>query len=280
MKGKGRSSRQSKGFYQKLEADHIFFLASGLAFNFLICFIPFILVILSVLGYFLHSSQEVLGYIRIYVEKMLPYASPRMSSNIVNLIEDRKWVGLIGFLGLIWTATRLFSSTRTVLDKTLEVSRPHGYLKEKLYDLMMVCVSGLLFLVSIIMTGLIDLIKSFPDRLGIQLPGLLWIQGWGRLIGLTGGYLFSVLMFFILFRFLPSRRPSNRVALITSLLIAGLWDVAKYLFRLYVNLLNNFTAIYGSLGLLVVFIFWIYYSCLILVIGGEVVWILERRKRS
>lgn len=263
-----------------MEADHIFFLASGLAFNFLICFIPFILVILSVLGYFLHSSQEVLGYIRIYVEKMLPYASPRMSSNIVNLIEDRKWVGLIGFLGLIWTATRLFSSTRTVLDKTLEVSWPHGYLKEKLYDLMMVCVSGLLFLVSIIMTGLIDLIKSFPDRLGIQLPGLLWIQGWGRLIGLTGGYLFSVLMFFILFRFLPSRRPSNRVALITSLLIAGLWDVAKYLFRLYVNLLNNFTAIYGSLGLLVVFIFWIYYSCLILVIGGEVVWILERRKRS
>ncbi|MBI5607107.1 MAG: YihY/virulence factor BrkB family protein [Deltaproteobacteria bacterium] len=280
MKGKGRSPRQSKGFYQKLEADHIFFLASGLAFNFLICFIPFILVILSVLGYFLHSSQEVLGYIRIYVEKMLPYASPRMSSNIVNLIEDRKWVGLIGFLGLIWTATRLFSSTRTVLDKTLEISWPHGYLKEKLYDLMMVCVSGLLFLVSIIMTGLIDLIKSFPDRLGIQLPGLLWIQGWGRLIGLTGGYLFSVLMFFILFRFLPSRRPSNRVALITSLLIAGLWDVAKYLFRLYVNLLNNFTAIYGSLGLLVVFIFWIYYSCLILVIGGEVVWILERRKRS
>lgn len=280
MKGKGRSSRQSKGFYQKLEADHIFFLASGLAFNFLICFIPFILVILSVLGYFLHSSQEVLGYIRIYVEKMLPYASPRMSSNIVNLIEDRKWVGLIGFLGLIWTATRLFSSTRTVLDKTLEVSWPHGYLKEKLYDLMMVCVSGLLFLISIIMTGVIDLIKSFPDRLGIQLPGLLWIQGWGRLIGLTGGYLFSVLMFFILFRFLPSRRPSNRVALITSLLIAGLWDVAKYLFRLYVNLLNNFTAIYGSLGLLVVFIFWIYYSCLILVIGGEVVWILERRKRS
>ena len=77
---------------------------------------------------------------------------------------------------------------------------------------------------------------------------------------------------------MPSRRPSHRTALITALLIAGLWEIAKYLFRLYVDFINNFTAIYGSLGLLVVLFFWIYYSCLIFVIGGEIIWLLEKRK--
>ncbi len=100
-------SRRSIGFYQKLENDDIFFLASGLAFNLLICFIPLLLVILSILGFFLHSSQDILGYVQVYLEKMLPNASSRLTSNILNLIKDRKLVGLIGFLGLLWAATRL-----------------------------------------------------------------------------------------------------------------------------------------------------------------------------
>lgn len=276
MKRSRRSSKKPRGFLKKLETDNIFFLASGLAFNLLICFIPLLLVILSILGFFLYSSQEITGHLRIYLGKMLPQASPKITADIMHLIKTRKLVGMIGFLGLLWAATRLFSSIRTVLDKTLEVTWPHGYLKEKLVDLLMVFVSGLLFLVSILLIGIFDLIKSFPDRLGISLPEVFRIDWLGRLVGLGGGYLFSVLLFFILFRFLPSDRPSNRVALITSLLIAGLWDVAKHLFRLYVNYLNNFTAIYGSLGLLVVFIFWIYYSCLIFVLGGEIMWLQKK----
>jgi membrane protein len=271
-------NRRTKGFIKKLEEDNVFFLASGLAFNFLICFIPFLMVILSILGFFLYSSQEVLVYVQKYIERMLPQASPKMTENILNLVKDRKLVGLIGFLGLLWAATRFFSSIRTVLDKTMEVSWPHGYLKEKLVDVVMVFITGLLFLLSFILTGIFDLLKSLPDRLGVHVPILFTIQWREKLISLGGAYLFSVLMFFVLFRFLPSRRPKNRTALITSLLVAGLWDAAKYIFRLYVNLLNNFTAVYGSLGLLVVFMFWIYYSCLIFVLGGELIWLQERKR--
>ncbi|MEW6186320.1 MAG: YhjD/YihY/BrkB family envelope integrity protein, partial [Thermodesulfobacteriota bacterium] len=59
----------------------------------------------------------------------------------------------------------------------------------------------------------------------------------------------------------------------------ALWDLAKYFFRLYVDFIENFTAIYGSLGLLVVFIFWVYYSCIIFIFGGEVIWRLERKTK-
>jgi membrane protein len=82
-------------------------------------------------------------------------------------------------------------------------------------------------------------------------------------------------MFFILFRFLPSKKPASRAAFMSALLIAGLWEMAKYLFRLYVDFINGFTAIYGSLGLLIVFILWIYYSCLLFVLGGELMWIFS-----
>jgi membrane protein len=273
-----RTSPSKKGFIKKLDEDNIFFLASGLAFNLLICFIPLILVILSIVGFFFYSSQETLTYVQKYLDKLLPQASSKLTSNILNIVKDRKLVGLIGFVGLFWAASRLFSSIRTVLDKTLEVSWPHGFIKEKLMDLLMVFVTGFLFLISFILTGLIDLLGSIPEKLGIKAPSQIVFHWWGILVSLMGGYLFSMLMFFLLFRFMPSRRPSNRTALLTALLIAALWDAAKYIFRLYVNLLNNFTAVYGSLGLLVVFVFWIYYSCLIFVLGGEIVWLQERKR--
>ena len=64
MRSKKKPPRKSRGLIQKLDQDDVFFMASGLAFDFLICFIPLILVILSVLGFFLHSSQEILNYVR------------------------------------------------------------------------------------------------------------------------------------------------------------------------------------------------------------------------
>ena len=62
-------------------------------------------------------------------------------------------------------------------------------------------------------------------------------------------------------------------------MIGGLWEIAKYLFRLYINYINSFTAVYGSFGLLVAFILWVYYSCTLFVLGGEIMWLLTRNKK-
>jgi len=276
MRSKTRSPRKPRGWIQKLDQDDVFFMASGLAFNFLICFIPLILVILSVLGFFLHSSQEILNYIQTYLVRMLPQASSKLTANILNLVKDRQIVGLLGFLGLIWTAMNLFSSIRKVLNKTLEIVSHHSYLRERLHDLLYVLITGILFLLSIVLSGIFDLIRTIPVKLG--LPPLLDLKWWGWTAGILVAYFFSVLMFFILFRFLPTRRPSTRAAVLSALLIAALWEMAKYLFRIYINFINSFAAVYGSLGLLVVFIVWIYYSCLLFVLGGEIMWILSRER--
>jgi membrane protein len=269
--------RQSVGFIKKLDQDDIFFLASGLAFNLLICFIPLILVVLSVLGFFLHSQQQVLETVQSYLGRLLPQASPRMTVIIVNLVKDRQIVGLVGFIGLIWAAMRLFASIRIVLNRTLEIISHHSYLREKLHDLIYVLISGILFLISMMLSAVLDLLKTIPAKLG--LPPLLDVRWWGWSAGLLVAYFFSVLMFFILFRVLPSRKPSSRAAFFAALLIAGLWEIAKYLFRLYIIYINYFTAIYGSFGLLVAFILWVYYSCSLFVLGGELMWLFTRFKK-
>ncbi|MCU0578050.1 MAG: YihY/virulence factor BrkB family protein [Desulfobacterota bacterium] len=274
---KRKTPQKSAGFIHKLDQDDIFFLASGLAFNLLICFIPLILVVLSILGFFLHSQQQVLETIQAYLGRLLPQASPRMTAIIVNLVKDRQIVGLVGFAGLIWTAMRLFGSIRTVLNKTLEIVSHHSYLREKLHDLIYVLISGILFFLSFILSAIFDLLKTIPGKLG--LPPLLDVRWWGWSAGLLVAYFFSVLMFFVLFRVLPSRKPPSRAAFFSALLIGGLWELAKYLFRLYIDYINYFTAVYGSFGLLVAFILWVYYSCSLFVLGGELMWLMMRTRK-
>ena len=274
---KRKTPPKPAGFIHKLDQDDIFFLASGLAFNLLICFIPLILVVLSILGFFLHSQQQVLETIQAYLGRLLPQASPRMTAIIVNLVKDRQIVGLVGFVGLIWTAMRLFASIRTVLNKTLEIISHHSYLREKLHDLIYVLISGILFFLSFILSAIFDLLKTIPGKLG--LPPLLDVRWWGWSAGLLVAYFFSVLMFFVLFRVLPSRKPPSRAAFFSALLIGGLWELAKYLFRLYIDYINYFTAVYGSFGLLVAFILWVYYSCSLFVLGGELMWLMMRTRK-
>mgnify|MGYP000338351674 CR=1 FL=1 len=55
------------------------------------------------------------------------------------------------------------------------------------------------------------------------------------------------------------------------------WEVAKQLFGWYVLHLGRFSMVYGSLSTLAIFFLWIYYSSVILLMGGEAVFFLEKR---
>jgi membrane protein len=57
-----------------------------------------------------------------------------------------------------------------------------------------------------------------------------------------------------------------------------LWEVAKQLFGWYILHLGRFSMVYGSLSTLVIFFLWIYYSSTILLLGGEVAFLLEKRR--
>ena len=51
---------------RKFNDDNGFFLSSGIAFNILINLIPFILLLLALVGTYLYNDQEVLNHIRAY----------------------------------------------------------------------------------------------------------------------------------------------------------------------------------------------------------------------
>jgi membrane protein len=82
--------------------------------------------------------------------------------------------------------------------------------------------------------------------------------------------LISFIAFTILNLVLPNTRVHLRAAVLGALVSAVLWEGAKKSFYLYVQETQKNARFYGSLGILPVFLFWIYVTWVIVLLGAEV----------
>ncbi|MBB3208443.1 membrane protein [Rhodopirellula rubra] len=74
-------------------------------------------------------------------------------------------------------------------------------------------------------------------------------------------------LLFLLYALMPNTHVSLRAAAIGSAVGAVLWEFAKYGFQIYVSKAVPYSALYGSLGLIPLFLFWIYVTWLIVLFG-------------
>jgi membrane protein len=195
--------------------------------------------------------------------------------NILRIIRDRKIVGILGIGGLIWTSTWVFSSLRTALNMIFQVERDRGILRGKAIDLLMILLAGIFLLMSMILTSGITFIQSYRFGPFLSLgPSLRFILKY------IIPFFFTFWMCFLIYKIIPNRKIYFKTALQAALFTSLLWEVSKQLFGWYVQHLGRFSMVYGSLSTLAIFFLWIYYSSAILLLGGEVAFLLEKRGDS
>ncbi len=261
---------------KKFNDDNGFFLSSGITFNILINLIPFIMLLLGLLGNYLYNDQEVLHHIRAYLRNVAPTLDPKIMGSFLDLIENRQIVGILGFVGLLWISTWVFSSMRIALNIVFRVEKRRGMLRGIGIDLLMVLLVGILLLVSMILSSVVTFLQGYHGRIPVAI---------GPTIQLILKYLLpfflTYCMFFLILKIIPDKKVHFKSALQAALLTGVLWELAKHLFGWYVVHLATYSIFYGSLSTLVIFVLWVYYSSTILVVGGEFAYFLEEdRQRS
>lgn len=260
---------------RKSDEDHGFFLSSGITFNLLICLVPLMLLLLSLAGIYLYGDREVLNHIRNYFENAFPALDPKMMKNIFRIIQDRKIVGLLGIGGLIWTSTWVFSSLRTALNLIFQVEKGRGVLRGKVIDLLMIFLVMLFLFMSMTLTSVITFIQKYPFSPFVNLGPVTRF-----ILKYLIPFFFTYWMFFLIYKIIPNKKVPVKPALQAALFTSVCWEAARQLFGWYVLHLGRFSMIYGSLSTLAIFFFWIYYSSAILILGGEVAYLLEKDNRD
>ncbi len=259
---------------KKFDQDHGFFLSSGITFNLLICLIPLTLLLLALLGTYLYSYREVLNHIRRYLENAFPSLDPRIMNNILRIIRDRKMVGVLGIGGLVWTSTWVFSSLRTALNIVFQAREGRGILRGKGIDLLMILLAGIFLFLSMVLTSVMTFVQGYRSS-----PILNMVPIIRFILKYVIPFFFTFWMCFLIYKIIPSKKIYFKIALQAAFFTSLLWEVAKHLFGWYVLHLGKFSMVYGSLSALAIFFLWIYYSSVILILGGEVAFLLEKKKR-
>lgn len=259
--------------YDKAGQDDIFFLAGGIAFNVLVGAIPFLLLLIGVFGYVLRFTlddpqQAVVNY----VVGILP-ASPRVITTTRELVDEvvngRSRFSILGLILFIWISTRLIGSLRSALRDVFDIQDDRGVIGGKIFDAKMVVVAGSLFVLNTGITIGLEAVRSYGVR-------WLGVQEWSSVQTLQAVYAqllafaFIFLMFVLIYRYLPARRIPWRIALVAATFTSAAFELLKSVFAWYVANVANYSTTYGALGALVILVFWIYYSAVVFVLGGEV----------
>jgi membrane protein len=261
---------------RKFNDDNGFFLSSGIAFNILINLIPFIMLLLALVGAYLYNDQEVLNHIRVYFRGVAPALDPKIMGNLMDLIQNHRIVGILGFVGLLWFSTWVFGSLRIALNIVFRVEKSQGMLRGIGVDLLMILLVGTLLLVSMILSSVVTFLQSYQGQIPVAIgPTIQWILKYLLPFFLT------CCMFFLIYKIIPNKKVHFKSALQAALFTGLLWEMAKHFFGWYAVHLAGYSIFYGSLSTLVIFVLWVYYSSTILVVGGEFAYFLEEdRQRS
>lgn len=271
------------GLYNRMDQHHIFLIGGGLAFSIFVCIIPFVLIIFSVLGSVLDSTY--MQYqINLLIETIIPYyqyaefVKRIIFARITEVIQYKTIAGIVGAFGLLFAASGLFSSMRTILNAIFGMKTEESVLIAKLKDFALVFLVIIIFFATTILMPLFNLVRQAADEL-YSIPFLQ--TGFFENIILSAVSLFLIfLLFSALYLVVPKKKIERKAVFVGAFWAALLWEAAKQLFGFYLSNFAAFGKIYGAYALVVVVAFWIFYASIVFIVGAEIGKLFEERLRK
>lgn len=263
--------RSFRGAFSRFSASDGFLISAGLAFFFLVTLIPLVLIGISLVGFVLSTRQAeelVIGQLA----QNLPVYKRDIALTLRRVVETRGISGVLGTVILIFFATPLFSASRLILDRLVGVRGGAGLIRHVVTDMALVILLCALLFLATVVTSIYQWLLVFVLQ-PVGMPGH-WMNKAGTALSLV----FAAGLFFLAYRFVPHQRMRSGAALAGAVTAAVLWEVAKQLFRVYIRNVGVYDQIYGTLGVLVAFVMFVYYSAIVFVFGGALAASLDGRR--
>ena len=248
-------------------------MAAAISYYVLFSLFPLIILAVGVTGLLLQDSQFQDDLIE-FLQEQLP-VDQGGEQDIAEQVRDVAGVGsgalgLFGLIGMAWAGSGMFGVIRRSLNRAFDIQGGRPFVRQKAVDFTMMAVLGLLFVASIAATGTLRAARAATDEVTVlgdvaDNIGLAWDIGTFLIPALV-----SWIAFFLLYWLVPSTHVRKRDALVGAVLASILWECAKIGFAVYVENFGNYDAIYGSLGSVVIFLFLVFISANILLLGAEV----------
>jgi membrane protein len=236
--------------------------AAELAFWFLLGFFPMLLSVTSIVT-MISSNPGSQGTMMKYVGELLPSTATSLVRHVLAQTTGggRAWFSL---LFALWSSTSATSGLIDTLNAIYDVKESRSWWRSRLIAIALAIALGVLLTAALIIVvyGPFILHKIAPDSATFS----IWnIAQW------PAAAVLLIVALLGLYRFAPNVQGQKWKWLLPgSLVAAAIWLAVSVLFKLYIRHFSDFGLLYGSLGTLIILMFWFYLSGIAILVGGEI----------
>ncbi len=252
-----------KEFIGELYNDDIWTHAGSAAFFFFLAVIPTFLMICTILPFTPVSEQDFMNA----VLHLIPSSTEGFVGALIHEIYQKS-SGMLSFMIIftLWSASKSVVALITGLNACQEVKETRNYFILRAYAMFYVLIFMIMVILSLVLMvfgrQMLNLFfMEFPQMEVLRelFQYLRYILLWGILS----------LMFVVLFKFLPNKRPRARTQVVGACFAATGWIVFSWWFGWYVTHFTGYS-LYGSLATIIIIMIWMYFCMLIMLFGAEV----------
>jgi membrane protein len=238
--------------------------AAGLVFTTLLSLVPFLAVMFSVLKAF--DVHHVIEPMLAQVLEPLGPKSGEITATIVRFVDNIKIgvLGVFGIAGLFYTTYSLIDKIEQALNAIWLVKQGRTW-ERKFADYLSAVLVGPVLVVSAF--GMIASLQSHTlvKRL-VDMEPLGTLLVWG---GEVVPFIMLCGVFTFFYKVIPNTYVQVRSAVIGGVSAAMLWIIAEEIFAKFVAASSNYSAIYSSFAVLMLFLLWLYTGWMIVLIGAQ-----------
>lgn len=260
-----------------VNADRVPFLAASISYFAFFSLFPLVLGLIAIAGYLL-APEEATQRVLDFVVRGFPAQEAFVSSTLEAVVAARGGVGLFALLTLLWAGKNIFSTLALAIDIIWDAPPKGGIvftIQRNLVALgFAIAIGGAMLVLAALYWAVLAAFAFEIPLLGLQpkeIPGIVPVLMNLLPVGLV------TLSLIAMYRFLPTQRVSFRQITVGAIAAALIWEVLRRLFGWYLSTFGRFNEVYGPATSVIVFLFWLYLSAVIFLLGAEVTYVLHER---
>ena len=240
-----------------------------------------LIIVVTVAGYF-WGKEAVQGRITLEIEEFIGLeAAQAIEAMVANAALDQTstWAIIFGFSFLIFGATGVFFQLKAAMNNIWNIAVKKYTVKRivinRIISLGMVFVLGLLLLVSLVISTILQAIKDYVASIAPAITTFLL-----SVLDFVLSFIIVMSLFAAIFKWLPDVKLRWKTTYLGAMLTTFLFLIAEYLIGFYFGQ-SNPGSIYGGASSVVLILLWVYYTCLIVFFGAEftVQYALHKKER-
>jgi membrane protein len=247
-----------------------------LAYYFVLALFPMLVFLISLFGYFAGEGSALRRELFDYIAAVAPEQAAGLIQGVIDQVVRASGGAKLslGLLGALWAASSGVAAIVGALNTAYDVEETRPWWKVRLVAVWLTIALSLL-----IISALVLILYGVPiagwlaSSLGL---GRAFTTGWA-VLQWPFVLLFVLLAFSLIYYQAPDLKEERRWRWFTPGAGAGvaLWLLASFGMRVYLHYFNTYDATYGSLGVVIVLLLWLYVTGMAVMLGGEINSVIE-----